>query len=207
MGVSGRLYPQGKTPPPVSLNRRLDVTYSWSGHFGEETNFLPALEIQSWFLGPTALSLAQALNYSACITIRWGIHGGALGWGTALQAGRLRFWFPNGVIGIFHWVNPCDCTMFLGSTRLPTKMSTRDMFHGGKGSRCTGLTNWLPPCADCLEILGAWMSWHPKAYPDKGSWCTGLTNWLPPCADCLEILGACVSWHPKVCPGLYRDGF
>jgi hypothetical protein len=86
-----------------------------------------------------------------------------LGWGTALQAGRLRFWFPNGIIGIFHWLNPCDCTMFLGSTRLPTKMNTRDMFHGGKGSWCTGLTNWLPPCADCLEILGACMSWHPKA--------------------------------------------
>ena len=70
---------------------------------------------------------------------------------------------PDGVIGIFHWLNPYDCTMFLGSTQLLTEMSTRDMCCGGKCSWCTGLTNWLPLCADFLEILGAWMSWHPKA--------------------------------------------
>jgi len=29
-----------------------------------------------------------------------------VGWDTELQAGRSRFRFPMGVIGIFHWLNP-----------------------------------------------------------------------------------------------------
>ena len=31
--------------------------------------------------------------------------GGAVGWGTALQADRSRARFPDGVIGIFYWYN------------------------------------------------------------------------------------------------------
>jgi hypothetical protein len=35
------------------------------------------------------------------------------------------------------------------------------MFREGKGGRCLRLTNLLPSCADCLEILGASTSWTP----------------------------------------------
>ena len=31
-----------------------------------------------------------------------------------------------------------------------------------KGGRCVGLTDLPPSCADCLEILGASISWSPK---------------------------------------------
>jgi len=31
-----------------------------------------------------------------------------------------------------------------------------EMFPGGKGGRCVGLTTWPPSCADCLEI------WEPQ---------------------------------------------
>jgi len=44
-------------------------------------------------------------------------------------------------------------------------MSWHPKAYPDKGSWCTGLTNWLPPCADCLEILGACVSWHPKVCP------------------------------------------
>ena len=37
---------------------------------------------------------------------------------------------PNGVIGIFHWHNPSDRTMVLGSTQPLTEMSTRNIFWG-----------------------------------------------------------------------------
>ena len=33
-----------------------------------------------------------------------------------------------------------------------TEMSTRNIFWGGKGGRCVGLTTLPPSCADCLEI-------------------------------------------------------
>jgi hypothetical protein len=63
-------------------------------------------------------------------------------WRTAV-AQWLRCWatnwkvagsIPAGVIGIFHWHNPSDHTMALGSTQPPTEMSTRSI-PGGKGGR------------------------------------------------------------------------
>jgi hypothetical protein len=38
---------------------------------------------------------------------------------------------PDGVIGIFHWHNPSDRTMALGSTQPLTEICTR-IFSGGK---------------------------------------------------------------------------
>ena len=37
---------------------------------------------------------------------------------------------PDGVIGIFHWHNPSDRTMALGSTQPLTEMSTRRISLG-----------------------------------------------------------------------------
>jgi len=43
--------------------------------------------------------------------------------------------------------------MALRLTHLLTEKSTRNIYCGGKGGRCVGLT--LPPtCADCLEMWG-----------------------------------------------------
>jgi len=53
-----------------------------------------------------------------------GARGSALGWGTALQAGRSRVRFPDCVIGMFHWHNPSSCTMALGLTQPLMQMST-----------------------------------------------------------------------------------
>jgi hypothetical protein len=36
------------------------------------------------------------------------------------------------------------------------------LWLGGKGGRCVGLTTLPPPCAECVEILGAWTSWNPQ---------------------------------------------
>jgi hypothetical protein len=55
------------------------------------------------------------------------VRGHAVGWGTALQAGRSRPWFSMVSIWIFHWHNPYICTMVLGSTQPLTKMSTRNI--------------------------------------------------------------------------------
>ena len=37
---------------------------------------------------------------------------------------------PDGVIGIFHWHNPSDRTMALGTTQPLTEMSTRSISWG-----------------------------------------------------------------------------
>ena len=41
---------------------------------------------------------------------------------------------PEGVIGIFHWHNPSDRTMALGSTQPLTEMSTRSISWGVKAA-------------------------------------------------------------------------
>jgi len=53
---------------------------------------------------------------------------------------------PNGVMGIFHWYNPSDRTMALGSTQPLTEMSTRSISRG-KGGRRVRLTTLPPSCA------------------------------------------------------------
>ena len=58
-----------------------------------------------------------------------GAHGCADGWGTALQAGRLRVRFPM-VSEFFIEINPFGRTMGLGLTQPLTEMSTRNISWG-----------------------------------------------------------------------------
>ena len=53
----------------------------------------------------------------------------------------------DSVIGIFHWHNPSDRTMALGSTQPLTEMSTRRNYLGVNAARCVRLTNLPPHCA------------------------------------------------------------
>ena len=55
-----------------------------------------------------------------------------------------------GVIGIFHWHNPSDRTMALGSTQPLTEMSTRRI-SWGKFGRCVRLTTLPPSCAVVMK--------------------------------------------------------
>ena len=86
---------------------------------------------------------------------------GAISWGTAVRAGRPRVWFPMGVIGIFHRLNPSCPTMALGSTQPLTEMSSSGFYwglggrEGSKGGRC----HLHVPT---LGILGTSTSWSPK---------------------------------------------
>jgi hypothetical protein len=62
--------------------------------------------------------------------------GGAVGWGTALQAGRSRVRI-DGFSGIFHWFNSSGPTVALGSTQPLAEMSTR-------GVKAAGAYDWQP---------------------------------------------------------------
>jgi hypothetical protein len=57
---------------------------------------------------------------------------------------------PDGVIGIFHWHNPSNRTMALGSTQPLTEMSTRKICWG-KCGRCLRLKSLPPLCAVVMK--------------------------------------------------------
>ena len=84
-------------------------------------------------IAPSLRHIFASTNLIYCktrspVSFYWGhAAGDAVGWGTALQAGRSRFRLPDGVIGIFHWHNPSGRTMALGSTQPLTEMSTRNV--------------------------------------------------------------------------------
>ena len=62
-----------------------------------------------------------------------GARGGAVGWGTALQAGRSRVRFP--MVSLEFFIdNPSGRTMALGSTQPLTEMSTRNISWGVKAA-------------------------------------------------------------------------
>jgi len=59
---------------------------------------------------------------------------------------------PDGVIRIFHLLNPFGRTMAQGFTQPLNRNEYQEYFLGGKGGRCVGLTTSPPTYADCLEI-------------------------------------------------------
>jgi hypothetical protein len=53
--------------------------------------------------------------------------------------------------------------MDLGPAQPLAEMISWDIsWEGGKGGQYVGLTNLLPSCAGCLEILEALISWKPN---------------------------------------------
>jgi hypothetical protein len=62
---------------------------------------------------------------------------------------KVAGWSPDGVTGIFQWLNPSGCIVALGSSQ----KCVPGILPGGKDGRCVGLTNLPLLCADCLEIL------------------------------------------------------
>ena len=79
---------------------------------------------------PWQLRLLSVLDAFCADYILWkGARGGAVGWGTALQAGRSRGRFPI-VQSIFHWHYPPSRYIALGLTQSLTEMSTRNISWG-----------------------------------------------------------------------------
>ena len=82
---------------------------------------------------------------------RIGVRGGAVGWGTALQAGRSRVRFPMVSLEFFIDIALLAALWPWDWLSLQQKW-VPGIFPGGKEGRCVGLTTLPPSFADCLEI-------------------------------------------------------
>jgi hypothetical protein len=67
---------------------------------------------------------------------------------------------PDGVTGIFQWLNPSGRMVALRSNQPLT-----EILPGGKDGRCVRLTTLPPSSADCLEILEPQPPETPRACP------------------------------------------
>jgi hypothetical protein len=90
-----------------------------------------------------------------------GSRGGAVGWGTTLQAGRSWFRFPMVSLEFFtdvilrsHYDNGVDSISDINVHQ--------EYLLWGKGGQCVGLTTLLYSCAYCPEIPRASISRNPK---------------------------------------------
>jgi hypothetical protein len=85
-------------------------------------------------------------SYSSGTPLMKGACGDAVGWGTALQTGRLRAQFPIVSFEFFYDYGR-------GVDSASSRNKYQEYFLGGKGGRFVRLT---PSCDDCLEI------WEPQ---------------------------------------------
>jgi hypothetical protein len=119
-----------------------------------------------FYLGTTG-SRYYVVLYSPTATWEWvsplnfvevfclcGVRGDAVGWGTALQAGRLRLRLPMESLRFF-----IDSVLPAALCSWVDLASTRNEYQGcilwSKSCRCAGLSTWPPSCADLLATLEA----------------------------------------------------
>ena len=97
-------------------------------------------------VGDFPKTLAEPICMCVCIYIvdsLYGVYGGAVGWGTALQAGRSRIRFPMESL-VFFITLACNRNKYQG------------YLLGRKGDRhIAGMTTVSPSCFECLENYGS----------------------------------------------------
>ena len=95
-----------------------------------------------------------------------GVRGGAVGWGTALQARRSQVWFP--MVSLEFFIDIILWPYYGPGVGSPSNRNEyQGYFLGCKGGQCGGLTTLPPSCADCLE------TWEPQP-PGTLRACNGI---------------------------------
>jgi hypothetical protein len=79
-----------------------------------------------------------------------GVRDGAVGWGTALKAGRLGVRFPKGLLGFLIDLIILTALCPTGVDSACNRNEQQGILLFGKGGRCVGLSKLPPSCADCI---------------------------------------------------------
>ena len=111
----------------------------------------------------------------------------------------------GGVIGIFHWQNPTDRTMALGSTQPRTEMTTKNISKSKVG-RCVRLTTLTPSCVvmksgnlNFLEPSGPLLQTGPETHPASRKMGTGSFRGVK-CGR-----GLLLNTHPLLVPRSWKS--
>jgi hypothetical protein len=140
--------------PRYPLSGRLGGPKGRSGRFAEEKKVMPLPGFEPWTVQPIAqlvlwlrcpgflnwgvynsfqTSLSISVCNSLCSTRLWGGRGGAAGWGTALQTGRLRVRFRMVFLEFFIDIILPVALWPWGQSK-STEMSTRNISWGVKAA-------------------------------------------------------------------------
>ena len=109
--------------------------------------------IKVWYRQYSLLHMASRTCSWSLASYRWniGVCGGAVGWGTALQARRSWVRFLMVSLEFFIDINPSGRTVALGYSQPLTEMSTRSISWGWRRPLCR---------ADNLTTFMCWLSWN-----------------------------------------------
>ena len=150
--------------------RELVTTVDWSSsnkQFSENTMHgvymkVPNLKRTGWHVQitrrvPKERNIKIQTVFINVLVHRRGAHSGAVGWGTALQAGRLRVRFPMVSLKFFIDI----ILLALGLTQPLTEMSNRDISWGVQQVVCRA-DNLTTLMCGLSWNMGASTSWNPQ---------------------------------------------
>jgi hypothetical protein len=112
------------------------------------------LYLAPWFLSP--LSPLYFISF-----LPFNLHSCYLVQHLNLRAVHIKY-----LCKIFSWYYrvPSGRTLDVPGVHSASNRNEYQEYHRGKGGRRVRLTILPPSCPDCLEILGAWISWSPKGF-------------------------------------------
>jgi hypothetical protein len=102
----------------------------WLRHLTPDVLFINGGSCGTSFIGrqeKMEISFINLSNFASTLCVLLWMSFFSFSFNCILYAGPHAGSIPNGVIGIFHWHNPSDRTMALGSTQPLTEMSTRSI--------------------------------------------------------------------------------
>ena len=106
----------------TEYNQTTYVTFLWYNFLAFHSRYCPRKTSEIWYHVGSKTDMNIFEEYAASGDIQW--HSWLR---HCITRRKVKGLIPDGVFGIFHWLNPSSCTTSLGSTQPVTEMSTRSI--------------------------------------------------------------------------------